>query len=143
MSDSTGPEGQVPTAWDHRLETGVSTIDLQHKVLFDLLLRTRESSARGSTVDVDQLLKQLRAYADYHFRHEEDWIRRHTPVGADGAAHTRLHASFLTQLEQLEQRWQHGLLDLQPVLLFLSRWLIDHIVRQDVPTIRLLARQAV
>lgn len=122
--------------WDARLETGVATIDLQHKVLFDLLLRTREANMRGHLVDLDQLLQQLRAYAGYHFRHEEDWLRQHVPQHADSAAHIRQHAGFLKRLEQLEQQHQRGTLYLQPVLGFLSHWLMDHILRQDVPLIR-------
>lgn len=140
MSESTGPDGPLPRAWDARLETGVATIDLQHKVLFDLLLRTREVSDRGVAVDLGSLVQQLRAYASYHFQHEEDWIRQHLPQAADHAAHQRQHAGFVRWLERLE--WQHGqgALDLQSLLGFLSQWLVDHIVRQDLPLIRPLAQ---
>lgn len=140
MSESTGPDGPLPLAWDERLETGVATIDLQHKVLFDLLLRTREASDRGQPVNLDQLLQQLRAYAGYHFRHEEDWIRQYLPQHADNALHIRQHAGFLKRLEQLDHQHQQGSLHLQPVLGFLGHWLMDHIVRQDLPLIRPLAQ---
>ncbi len=140
MSERTGRDGPPPPAWDARLETGVATIDLQHKVLFDLLLRTREASERGRPVDLGSLVQQLRAYASYHFQHEEDWIRQHLPPSADDDAHQRQHAGFVRWLERLE--WQHGqgTLDLPSLLGFLSRWLVDHIVRQDLPLIRPLAR---
>ncbi len=140
MSESTGPDGPLPRAWDARLETGVATIDLQHKVLFDLLLRTREVSDRGVAVDLGSLVQQLRAYASYHFQHEEDWIRQHLPQAADHAAHQRQHAGFVHWLERLERRHGQGALDLSSVLGFLSHWLVDHIVRQDLPLIRPLAQ---
>lgn len=140
MSDNTERPGQLPAAWDGSLDTGVATIDLQHKVLFDLLLRTREASARGLSIDLEGLLPQLRSYADYHFRHEEDWIRQHTPGGADDASHAHLHKGFLVQLDRLEQRLDEGRLNLQPVLTFLGDWLLDHIARQDVPLIQGLLR---
>lgn len=140
MSDHHEQPERLPLAWDSSLETGVATIDLQHKVLFDLLLRTREAVARGLTVDLDGLMPQLRSYADYHFRHEEDWIRQHAAEGAGDASHARLHAGFLAQLEQLEQRWRDGQLQLGQVLGFLGDWLLDHIARQDVALIRGLAQ---
>lgn len=138
MNDHTENPGRLPPTWNEALETGVATIDLQHKVLFDLLLRTQEASARGLLVDLDGLLPQLRSYADYHFRHEEDWIRQHG--GAEDTTHARLHAGFQAQLDRLQQHLDEGRLHIQPVLSFLRDWLLDHIARQDVPLIRGLAR---
>lgn len=140
MSDITEQARQLPQTWDSRLETGVATIDLQHKVLFDLLLRTQEASARKLVVDLDALLPQLRSYADYHFRHEEDWIHQHTPGGVKAASHARLHAGFLAQIDRLERHPGEDRPHLQPVLSFLRHWLLDHIVRQDLPLIRGLAQ---
>lgn len=140
MSESTGPDGPFPLAWDARLETGVVTIDLQHKVLFDLLLRTRAVSDRGGAVDLGSLVQQLQAYASYHFQHEEDWIRQHLQQAADDAAHQRQHAGFVRWLERLEWQFGQGALDLTSLLGFLSQWLVDHIVRQDLPLIRPLVQ---
>lgn len=138
MSESKAQDTPFPSAWTSTLETGVSTIDLQHRVLFDLLQRTREAVSRGVRVELRDVLEQLRAYAGYHFSHEEEWIARHTRRAAGAAPHAQLHAGFLAQLESLERQWQCGTADLDGVLGFLGRWLIDHIVRTDIPLIRSL-----
>ena len=140
MSETHGSDDPFPLTWDARLETGVATIDLQHRVLFDLLLRTREACDRGQPVDLNALLQQLRAYADYHFRHEEEWLRSHAPSESTGAAHRRHHVGFLRRLDELDTRFRADALDVQPLLGFLSDWLMDHIARQDVPLIRPLAQ---
>ena len=136
MNDTAAHPEQRPAVWGAHLETGVATIDLQHKVLFDLLLRTQEACDRGGWLDEDGLLPRLRSYADYHFRHEEDWIRQHTPGESSQALHNRQHAGFLAQLDRWEQRRADGQLPLTAVLSFLQDWLLNHIVRQDLPLLR-------
>ena len=59
-------------------------------------------------LNLDDLLQQLRAYADYHFRYEEDWIRRHARHALDDLSHAHLHAECAQQLDQLEARLQQG-----------------------------------
>ncbi len=141
MNDPAERTERLPMAWNGQLETGVATIDLQHKVLFDLLLRTQEACARGRWIDLDGLLPRLRSYADYHFRYEEDWIRRHAPGGATQAAHAHQHAGFLSQLDRWEQHRVDGHLQPTSVLSYLRDWLVNHIAQQDVPLIRGLAQR--
>lgn len=136
MNDPAAHPERLPATWNEHLETGVATIDLQHKVLFDLLLRTQEACERGRWIDEDGLLPLLRSYADYHFRHEEDWIRQHTPGEAAETVHGHQHAGFLAQLDRWEQRRADGRMPLTAVLSFLQDWLLNHILRQDVPLIR-------
>jgi len=142
MSEIPPGADELPRVWGPCLETGVAALDLQHRVLFDLLMRAREAASLDLPVDLGPMLQQLRSYADYHFRYEEDWLRQHLPLHVDGASHVRQHAGFLNRLAQLEDRLQRGTLELPALLDFLSQWLTDHIVRQDVPLIRPLARAA-
>ncbi|MDV7395244.1 hypothetical protein RZS08_27905, partial [Arthrospira platensis SPKY1] len=60
-----------PLTWDERLESGVLAIDLQHRVLFQLLQRVGEAGGDDPSTRLAEVLSQLRAYADYHFRYEE------------------------------------------------------------------------
>lgn len=129
-----------PQAWDARLETGDATLDLQHRVLFELVLRTRAASVSGLGLNLRDLLAQLRAYADYHFRYEEDWIGRHATQPLTEWSHADLHADFVHQLDELEAHLAQGRLSVGQLHGFLHRWLLDHIVQQDVPMIRALLR---
>lgn len=124
-----------PQAWDSRLETGVATIDLQHRILFEMMLRIRDGAAQGPGIDLRDLLMQLRAYADYHFRYEEDWIHVNARDPLIPQGHEHLHAAFGQRLGQLEEQLACGRLDAATLYEFLRRWLIDHIIRQDLPVI--------
>lgn len=127
-------------AWDARLESGDATLDLQHRVLFELVLRTRAASVSGLGLNLHDLLAQLRAYADYHFRYEEDWIGRRAVQPLTGWSHADLHADFRHQLGELEALQRQGLLGVGQLHDFLYHWLLDHIVQQDLPMIRALLR---
>lgn len=129
-------------AWDARLETGVATLDLQHRVLFELVLRTRAAVASGLGLGLPDLLQQLRSYASYHFRYEEEWISQRAAQSLTGWSHADLHADFGHQLDALEAQLHQGTLAVNAVHDFLRHWLLDHIVQQDLPMIRALLRQA-
>ena len=49
--------------------------------------------------------------------------------------HQHLHAAFAQRLDQLEADLVGGRLKSAALHDFLRRWLIDHIVRQDLPMI--------
>ena len=138
MTAHGSPDVGVYPVWDARLETGVATLDLQHRVLFEMVRRTREAGAGALGLNLGDLLQQLRAYADYHFRYEEDWIRRHARHALDDFSHAHLHAEFAQQLDHLEARLQQGALELMAVRDFLQDWLVNHILRQDLPMVRAL-----
>ncbi|HMN94779.1 MAG TPA: hemerythrin domain-containing protein [Hydrogenophaga sp.] len=138
MNRTTAPEPNELQAWDARLETGVSTIDLQHRVLFDLLQGLRAGDAPDRIPGLAQVLEQLKAYADYHFQYEEAWVLQQAGGHPQAAGHGRLHASFTCDLTDLEARLLRGELGVGDVRAFLLRWLIGHIVEQDLPMIRAL-----
>lgn len=133
LVDGVGAPGRL--AWDARLETGVPTIDLQHRILFEPMQRIPSGDERGLSPDLRDLLLQLRSYADYHFRYEEDWIRVNASTARMAEGHQHLHAAFAQRLDQLEADLVGGRLKSAALHDFLRRWLIDHIVRQDLPMI--------
>lgn len=133
LVDGVGAPGRP--AWDARLETGVPTIDLQHRILFELMQRIPHGDERGLSPDLSDLLLQLRSYADYHFRYEEDWIHVNARDPLIPQGHEHLHAAFGQRLGQLEEQLACGRLDAATLYEFLRRWLIDHIIRQDLPVI--------
>ena len=141
-SDAPAPDTGGPLMWSARMETGVATIDLQHRVLFELVQRTRDTRLTGPGIDLADLLAQLRAYAAYHFRYEEDWIREHAGQHPRAGTHQAMHAEFSERLGQLETLYKNGDLHVDSVRTFVQDWLVDHIVRQDIPMIRALRQQA-
>jgi len=128
--------------WDERLETGVGAIDLQHRVLFDLLHRLGNADDSMQTPHPVDVLEQLKTYAQYHFRYEEDWVRKHAAGQAVATSHGQLHAHFDEALCRFEGQWRQGSLTLPALQEFLRRWLIAHIIAQDLPLLRALQAAA-
>ena len=57
--------------WNKYFETGLQTVDEQHRGLIDLINRFGEVLVQAdgaSGDDIDVLFNQLAAYAQYHFR---------------------------------------------------------------------------
>ena len=125
-------------AWDARLETGVSTIDLQHRVLFDLLQRLRCADDADRAPGLSGVLHQLKAYAGYHSHYEEAWVQQQGGDHPKADGHARLHARFGRDLAELEARLDARALAIDEVREFLLRWLIGHILEQDLPMIQTL-----
>ena len=142
MIHTAAPAQTDLQVWDARLETGVSTIDLQHRVLFDLLQRLRCADDTDRSPGLSGVLHQLKAYAGYHFQYEEAWVQRHVGDHPQAAAHARLHARFDRDLAALEARLDAGALAIDEVREFLLRWLIGHILEQDLPMIHTLRARA-
>lgn len=138
MSSPSAGELSDLRAWDARLETGVRTIDLQHRILFDLLLGLRDADRLEGSSRLARVLAQLKAYASYHFHYEEAWVREHSTDHLQAAEHARLHASFDRTLAELDRRLGEEELDIDDIRVFLQQWLIGHIVEQDLPMIHAL-----
>lgn len=131
-----------PLVWDDRLDSGVLAIDLQHRVLFQMLQRVAAIHPSDSGAALDQVLEQLRSYADYHFRYEEAWMLRQQTDAAAHARHLRLHSGFVESLSSMKAQLEQGRLTIMDLERFLRRWLIGHILEQDMPIIRALQPQA-
>lgn len=121
--------------WDQRFETGLVTVDEQHRHLVEVLNRLGEwvvEGAPGGESKAETTLEELARYADYHFSTEHalmdqtglDWRHR--------TAHLAEHAAFMRDVERIaasarlspQRGWQ-------VLLEFLTHWLIFHILGTD------------
>lgn len=128
----------IHIAWTGQLATGLQEVDDQHRQLLDILNRLAEQ--RQSALDssaIEKLLHELKSYAGYHFRLEED-LMASWPVNArNRAVHERAHASFIDyvgRIEPLLDAGQEEMLD--HLLAFLTKWLVHHIVGIDARLVR-------
>lgn len=122
--------------WHSDIETGVYTIDQQHRVLFDLVMRTHPELMTGIGVSLEQTLDLLRSYADYHFDYEETWLQQHTGGLEESLAHAKNHARLFSRLLDFEARHRRGDLGFGELHRFLQEWLVSHILYQDIPVMR-------
>ncbi len=116
--------------WDQSFETNITEVDTQHRRLVEIMNTLADGIGRASMNDLQEILSQLKDYAQYHFRTEETIME--ASGYADLAEHRDEHLAFVDQLQ---------LFDLDVILAseglawdmyhFLSGWLTSHILVVD------------
>jgi len=114
---------------------GVSQIDEEHKMLFELVSKTNTALLEndGSLSEAMTLLNELKQYAKNHFAHEEAYMEK--IHDAELTRQKEEHALFIAKVNSYnfanvtEENAKTVLLEL---LEFLSRWLMAHILGSDI-----------
>lgn len=118
--------------WSKELETGVTFVDTDHKVLINLLNQVNacietneEASVLGSVLDA------LVEYTDYHFLREEKMMELSGYVDLD--AHISIHRALSRQVRDVYENHQADPWGIHPeqVRDFLQSWLTDHVMGHD------------
>lgn len=118
--------------WTKKLETGVTFVDADHKVLINLLNQVNdcidqneESTVLGSVLDA------LVEYTDYHFLREEKMMELAGFGGLE--AHATIHRALSGQVRTVYTDYQADPWSVDPVSVrdFLQTWLIEHIMGHD------------
>lgn len=119
----------IRIVWTDRLATGVRDIDDQHRQLFSILNQLAEQA--GSSLDVSAvrcLVHELKSYASYHFRLEENLMESWPVDPLKKAVHLRAHAGFVDYLRRIEpllDTCEQGMVD--NMVGFFVKWLAYHI----------------
>jgi hemerythrin-like metal-binding protein len=119
--------------WNKNFETGIATIDEQHKVLVSLLNELAGTLARDNQLEINRVFDELAKYANFHFETEEAiWVEY---FGDDSwlSSHQLTHSSFLPKVVELkEQDTNKPLIEIiESIVKFLIRWLAFHIIDSD------------
>ncbi len=118
--------------WSKKLETGVTFVDADHKILINLLNQVdaciednEETTVLGSVLDA------LVEYTDYHFQREEKMMELSGYEGVQ--AHASIHRALSQQVRGVYTDYQVDPWSIDPngVRDFLKSWLIDHIMGHD------------
>lgn len=120
--------------WNENFDTGISTIDAQHKRLVALLNELARTLIGGESVEVNSAFGELAAYAAEHFAMEEVIWGKHFPADASRLSdHLRTHASFLPKVSELKEEGTGRPLTatVERIVKFLIRWLAFHIIDVD------------
>ncbi len=114
---------------------GVDLIDREHRELFRIVGKANQlvkSYDFSSSYDkINEILNELRAYTEEHFRDEEEYMEYIHYEGL--AAQRRAHEAFIDKLktidlDEIEDNPQEYL---QKLLEFLIGWLVNHILNTD------------
>jgi hemerythrin len=119
--------------WDPALETGVSEIDEQHRLLFRKADAVLEAVAAGQgALEVKRTLQFLADYAALHFETEERYMRAAGFPDAD--AHADIHQRMIRRLTEVASEFHAR--GASPSLVadveaLVRGWLTMHIAEKD------------
>lgn len=121
--------------WSSEYETGVQSIDSDHRQLVRSLNELEKAIAEGQgSARIGSLLSFLEKYAAEHFTREEACMHRHQcPVAAvNKAAHGQFLAKFEAARQRVAQAPAAGALVAIQTHRELCDWMVNHILRVDL-----------
>ncbi len=117
--------------WEKAYSVASGDVDEDHKHLMAIINDLYGAMAGGERHEViADILRELREYAEDHFRREE---RMMAECGYAGAAeHTRIHDKLLDSLSQVSDGYESGSLPLSlSMVVSLKTWLVEHMTESD------------
>lgn len=117
--------------WDDRYSVGVSTLDNQHSVLFNLINELDAAMASENSRSITQtILRRLLIYTRGHFSAEEAMMASAKFPGLE--QHRQRHRQLTKHVEECEARFERGEGAVNNQLLsFLRDWVTEHVLKSD------------
>ena len=118
--------------WDQKYCVHIAEIDRQHQkftALLDMLFEAIEDGrSKGALAEI---LRELVAYAGYHFDTEEQlMIKHHYP---ELGAHQKEHEEFRARILEFQRNFAEGKETLtDDVVKFMTHWISDHVMNTDM-----------
>ena len=118
--------------WNENYSVGNQSIDSQHIKLIEMI--NEMAGLWGSSIDSEEIstiLSEMTEYASSHFNYEEAYMEQ---IGYPGLKdHKKEHKEFKLRVCDFCMRIMHkDNLVPEEILLFLSKWLINHILHSDM-----------
>ncbi len=118
--------------WTAELSVGIDSIDEQHKKLVNMINALNDAILSDSSNELlGKIFTGLTTYTQKHFAYEETMF---TEYGyPDSQEHKRQHSELIAQVVELKEKYlenPQGTISAD-LLLFLKRWLTNHIMKTD------------
>ena len=129
--------------WGPQLETGIESIDAQHKILVEMCNEAnRELQDRFDKEFVERIVLDLMNYALYHFDQEEE-LMRDNAYQALAPERAQQHIAEHRGFSDTVARVHHDLAQGKPItrealMGFLNGWLVNHILHTDMALAKFL-----
>ncbi len=119
--------------WDKHFETGIDTIDIQHKKLVSILNRLAANQANlANEESLNEIFEELVEYTDYHFKTEEGVWSQHFGDDDWFMEHEKTHETFIDEILKIKNDPNKNFNDIiYELILFLAQWLAYHILDTD------------
>jgi hemerythrin len=131
FSSHSKENGMDIIKWRETYETGVQTMDSQHKRLIHLINQMYSILREKQALDtVDKVLAEMTEYAEQHFHDEEELLRRYDYPDISGQQASHLY--YTQKIAALsDQKKTAELAAAQDIYAFLRSWWIEHITDED------------
>lgn len=129
--------------WNPTYETGIKSIDTQHKKLVDVLNELYDAMGKGTANQaLGKILDELIQYTIVHFSTEERLFKQFGYP--DFVAHKKEHDDLTAQVKKLQADLKSGKITLSmQVATFLKDWLKVHILQTDKKYVAFLIAKGV
>jgi hemerythrin len=118
--------------WTDDLSVGIDEIDEQHKGLVAVINRLFDETIvhQADASVLDAILNELVEYTIIHFAVEESLFRIFDYP--DTETHTRHHNDLKHEVTELQKKLKSGEVKINTeLLMFLKKWLQNHIIQED------------
>ncbi len=117
--------------WTDSYSVKVKEFDQQHQKLVSLINDLHEAMKAGKAKNImEMMLDELESYTAYHFKSEEDQMKKHTYP--DMAKHIDEHIGFVKKVQDFKAQYSAGKATLSlEISNFLRDWLLNHINGTD------------
>ncbi len=122
--------------WHEGLSLGVNSLDDDHKQLLNIINKLSDAIKDDNTQDIiDEIFEDLQHYVKEHFQREEALLKKCDYE--DIKEHITQHREFAKKIPELKAKLskKESRSNAQEVSYFLTDWLFNHIIEEDIPTI--------
>jgi hemerythrin len=116
--------------WSDKYLVGIERIDFEHKIFLDLIKEFEKAILNDEgKVELEDILQELIFYAKFHFRSEENMMKR---IGFPTmSAHQEIHYHLIDLLNNKMSALNVGIIQPNEVLTFLLDWFTKHTTLED------------
>ncbi|MBC8241451.1 MAG: hemerythrin family protein [Alphaproteobacteria bacterium] len=123
----------MPFTWKEEYATGITPVDMEHKILFSITGLLADAIRDGTDQQaIQDFISQLIDYIERHFAREEEIFR--ASDYPDFEAHAKLHRDIERTMRNIANRYETdpSAVSSKELLRFLEVWLSQHIMGTDM-----------
>ncbi|WP_294964763.1 bacteriohemerythrin [Sulfurimonas sp.] len=130
--------------WNDGLSIGVKEVDDDHKKLLNIINNLSIAISNNETNNIiDNIFNELKEYTKIHFQREETFLKNHNHPRIK--KHIHEHKTFIEKIPELKTKLTNSLNTehAQEVSYFLTDWLFNHIIEEDIPATNIFLNSAI